>query len=69
MPGCGQTAVLIITMTFDDTATNVARRRIELHCNLEANHTGPHRDLDHGEEWESGKALLLRNEDEEATTT
>jgi hypothetical protein len=64
MPVCGQTGVLIITMTFDGTTTNVARRRIDLHCNLEANHTGPHRDTEQGEEWESGKAVLLRHEDE-----
>jgi hypothetical protein len=67
MAECAQEAILIITMTPTGTATNVARRRIELRCGLEAGHEGPHRDLGQGEEWEAGgppKPMLLRHEDE-----
>ncbi len=64
MPKCGETAVLIITLTPEGTSTNVARRRIALRCDLESGHEGSHRDSERGEDWEPGKPVLLRHEDE-----
>ena len=67
MPECGQQAVLIITMTPSGTTTNVARRRVELRCRLEAGHEGLHEDTEAHERWEPGtkrKPMLLRHEDE-----
>ncbi|MFO7178113.1 MAG: hypothetical protein DIU78_005355 [Pseudomonadota bacterium] len=68
MAACNEKAVLIVTRQVPDTATNVARRRIELSCQLTLGHSGPHRDMQHGEEWESTSspvATLFRHEDEE----
>ena len=68
MAECESRAHLIVTLTPEGTATNIVRRRMELSCGLEPGHTGPHRDLQHGEEWERGTGrppTLLRHEDEE----
>ncbi len=64
MERCGETAVLIVTLTPSGTATNVARRRIELACDLASGHPGPHRNAEYQVEWQSGKPLILRHEDE-----
>lgn len=67
MSECGEQAVLLITMNPSGTTTNVARRRIELRCRLEAGHAGLHRDTERNEEWEpvkSGRATLLRQEED-----
>lgn len=64
---CGQKAVLIVTMTPEGTATNVARQRVELVCSLAAGHAGPHRDEQHAEEWSAASGdvpMVLRHEDE-----
>jgi hypothetical protein len=71
MAECGSLAHLIVTLTPEGTATNIVRRRIELSCGLDHGHSGPHRDVRHGEEWEVGTGTgrpptLLRHEDEEA---
>jgi hypothetical protein len=64
MADCGETAILIITLTPAGTSTNVARRRLEIRCELDRDHDGPHRNTEHHAEWESGKPLILRHEDE-----
>jgi hypothetical protein len=69
MSSCGSRANLIVTLTPEGTTTNIVRRRIELECTLPPGHTGPHRDAQHGEEWERGTGrppTLLRHEDEDA---
>lgn len=65
---CGRKAVLIVTQHIPDTATNVARRRIDLSCGLPSGHEGRHQDLTHHEQWDSGSgsiATLFRHEDDE----
>jgi hypothetical protein len=67
MTECGQGAVLIVTMAMKDTSTTVARSRVELRCDLESGHAGPHRDSRHDEEWQcqpGPRPTLLRQEDE-----
>jgi hypothetical protein len=69
MADCGHKAVLIVTKEVPNTATNVARRRIDLRCGLPAGHQGRHRDTEHGEQWDAGSgpvATLFRHEDEDA---
>jgi hypothetical protein len=64
---CGQKAVLIVTMTPEGTATNVARQRLELVCSLPVGHAGKHRDEARREEWSAASGdvpMLLRHEDE-----
>lgn len=59
--------MLIITRQFPDTASNIARERIELECALGEGHDGPHEDSGRGERWEDrGSPLthLLRDEEE-----
>ncbi len=68
MTVCGREAVLLITTSPAGTATNVARSRTVLHCDLASGHTGPHRDSARNESWEQTGAncpTLLRHEDEE----
>ena len=68
MTVCGRQAVLLITISPEGTATNVARSRTVLRCGLAPGHDGPHRDEAHNETWEqSGVACptLLRHEDED----
>jgi len=58
-----------VTITPDGTATNVARRRADLSCDLEAGHAGPHRDSSAGESWEGSPgrpSTLLRHEDDDS---
>ena len=62
---CGQRAVLLVTREVEGTSTNVARERVELVCDQESGHAGPHRDGRHGEQWDAelGKATtVLRHE-------
>lgn len=70
MSKCGQHAVLIVTREVEGTSTSVARTRVELKCGLESGHEGPHRDLEHEEEWETtdttGFNALLRHEGSES---
>ncbi len=68
MAECGSRAHLIITITPEGTATNIVRRRFELHCALGAGHPGPHRDTQQGEEWLGGTErpqTVLRHEEED----
>jgi hypothetical protein len=68
MARCGNKAVLIVTKQVPDTATNVARRRIDLSCGLAPGHPGRHRDVDHGETWDASSgpvATLFRHEDDD----
>jgi hypothetical protein len=62
---CPHRAVLIITREVQHTATNLAKKRIELSCGMAAGHDGPHHDAGAGEKWEDrGEELthLLRGE-------
>jgi hypothetical protein len=66
---CGRKAVLIVTRQVPDTATNVARRRIDLSCGLPDGHEGQHRDVSEGEQWDGGSGpvtTLFRHEDDES---
>jgi hypothetical protein len=63
---CPHRAVLIITRSFEGTASSVAKHRIDLTCVEPEGHTGAHHDPKHGERWEDkGGELthLLRHED------
>jgi hypothetical protein len=65
---CGRKAVVIVTKQVPDTATNVARRRIDLVCGLPVGHEGRHHDVNHDEKWDAGSgpiATLFRHEDDE----
>lgn len=67
MQVCGHRAVLVITQSIQGTSTNVARKRVELGCELAAGHQGLHRDNRHDESWEGKPGqtpTLLRHEDE-----
>jgi len=67
MATCGARAVLIVTATLQGTATNVARRRVELSCGLPEPHPGDHRDDQQGEAWQAPVdevSMILRHEDE-----
>lgn len=62
---CPHRAVLIETRSVIGTASNVAKRRVELQCSLSAGHEVPHRDDQHREEWTDRGPLLttvLRHE-------
>ena len=52
MGQCAQRAILVITRSVEGTATSVARSRTELSCDLEAGHTGQHRDSRAQESWQ-----------------
>lgn len=68
MSECRQRATLLITIAPADTSTNVARRRVELHCTLPSGHAGPHCDAAHKEQWQQDKPgipMLFRDENEE----
>jgi hypothetical protein len=68
MAVCGRKAVLIVTQQVPDTATNVARRRIDLTCTLQVGHSGRHHDAEHGEQWDASSgpvATLFRHEDDD----
>ena len=65
---CDARAVLLVTRQMEGTATNVAKQRIELHCSLPPEHTGPHRDATHAQEWvfvQGRPSLVLRDESEQ----
>jgi hypothetical protein len=67
MPECNQKAVLIVTAKLEGTATNIARRRVELHCRLPEGHAGQHRDGEEDEAWTAAPgevSMVLRHEDE-----
>lgn len=67
MAECGEKAILVVTMTPQGTATNVARRREELTCRLPHGHAGKHRDDRENQDWiaERGDVpMILRHEDE-----
>lgn len=60
--------MLIVTAALEGTATNVARRRVELTCRLPAGHAGEHRDSEESEAWLAALGempMILRHEDEE----
>jgi hypothetical protein len=64
---CGQSAVLVVTGSVEGTSTHVARRRLELRCQLAVGHSGAHYDPDHGERWDGTSIhpqTLLRHEDD-----
>ena len=64
---CEARATLLVTLTPDGTATNVARQRLSMRCALPAGHTGPHVDPVHAEQWDAplGAApTLLRHEED-----
>ena len=66
-PACGARATLLVTLSPDGTATNVARQRLSLRCMLAAGHTGPHIDPVHAEQWEApadATPTLLRQEED-----
>lgn len=66
-PVCGALANLIVTLTPDGTATNVARQRLVLRCALPVGHSGPHVDPEHPEQWEAAagaQPTLLRHEED-----
>ena len=66
-PACGARATLLVTLTPDGTATNVARQRLLLNCMLQTGHTGPHIDPLHAEQWEApagAMPTLLRQEED-----
>jgi hypothetical protein len=66
-PACGARANLIVTLTPDGTATNVARQRLTLRCALPVGHVGPHVDPEHAEQWEAPAGALptlLRHEED-----
>jgi hypothetical protein len=67
MSECGRRATLVVTRSVKDTATNVARLRLELTCRKPSGHPGLHEDAEHNESWEErpgGRTTLLRHEDE-----
>lgn len=67
---CDQRAVLFVTKSVKDTATNVARRRIELACGLPDGHEGDHHDPVHDERWAGHsphRQTLLRHEEDDGS--
>ncbi|HEY6080352.1 MAG TPA: hypothetical protein VIW29_16170 [Polyangiaceae bacterium] len=66
-PACGARATLIVTLTPDGTATNLAKQRLSLLCQLPLGHAGAHLDPEHAERWEapaSAKPTLVRHEED-----
>ena len=66
-PLCGAKATLLVTLTPDGTATNVARERMSLSCMLGQGHAGPHVDPIHAEQWDAAPGVtptLLRHEED-----
>jgi hypothetical protein len=69
MKPCGRRAVLVVTRVVEGTSTSVARRRVELACQLETGHAGEHHDTQHGEKWADRASqipTLLRHEEDDA---
>ena len=68
MQPCGRRAVLVVTRVVEGTSTSVARRRVELTCQLESGHAGQHHDQQHGEKWDDRSSqvpTLLRHEEDD----
>jgi hypothetical protein len=66
-PACGAQATLLVTLSPEGTATNVARQRLSLRCGLPLGHKGPHVDSEHAEQWEAPLGTtptLLRHEED-----
>jgi hypothetical protein len=66
-PACGARATLIVTLTPVGTATNLARQRLALCCQLPRGHAGAHVDPEHAEQWEAPadvKPTLVRHEED-----
>ena len=69
MTPCAHKAALVITRTADGTSTRVARKRVELVCQLPSGHEERHHDTRHGEHWSLealDPVMILRHEDEAA---
>jgi hypothetical protein len=65
---CQHQAVLIETHPVEGTASNVAKRRVDLRCSLQAGHDSPHKDEEHAEEWADRGAMMttiLRHDEDE----
>jgi hypothetical protein len=63
---CKHRAQLIVTRSFEGTASSVAKKRIDLVCSEVEGHAGPHHDRERNERWEDrGPELthVLRHED------
>jgi hypothetical protein len=59
---------LIVTIPVKGTASNMAKRRVDLQCSLAEGHSGPHEDADHGEKWQDDghvRTTILRHETDE----
>jgi hypothetical protein len=66
---CKHQAVVIVTRTVAGTASNVAKRRIDLFCRQPAGHVGEHYDPEQDRRWtDKGPELthILEHEDEPA---
>ena len=69
MKQCSARAILVITRSVKDTATDIARERLELFCGLAQGHAGLHHDVERDEHWEATDhkpTTVLRHEDEPA---
>lgn len=58
----------MVTRAAEGTSTSIARRRVELRCQLPEGHSEPHYDPDHDERWDAKgekATMLLRHEDED----
>jgi hypothetical protein len=65
---CPYRATLIVTIPVSGTASNMAKRRVDLHCRLAKGHRGMHEDPAHGEKWEDDghiRTTVLRHETDE----
>ena len=65
--GCKHRAILIVTRGVRGTASNIAKRRIDLQCTEPEGHEGPHRDAGRGEQWRDRGDMvthILRDESE-----
>jgi hypothetical protein len=49
---CKHRAIIIVTGDVPGTSSSIAKHRVELGCELEAAHDGPHRSDEHDESWE-----------------
>jgi hypothetical protein len=66
---CEHQAILIVTQSVEGTASNVAKRRVEMRCGEIKGHQGPHRDPARSRTWEDrGTPLthIIDHEDEAA---
>ena len=65
---CPHRATLIVTISVTGTASNVAKKRIDLECRLPKGHAGDHEDGAHGEKWRDDghkRTTILRHETDE----